>query len=143
MKKLIVLIAFCVTAFTYAQGPPHEAKDLSATERAGLQTKKMTLALALDTAQSKKAYTVILSQVEKHMVAKETRKERAEDQIPSKEEHLKRMNMRLDSKIAFQNEMKTILTITQFEQWRKIAKKGEMNKKKKPRWSQKRSQYAS
>lgn len=131
MKKLIVLIAFCVTAITFAQGPPHEMEGLSATERANLQTKKMTLALALDPAQSQKAYAAILSQTKERMAAKDSKREAAENQKPSKEEHLKHMNMRLDSQIAFQNEMKSILTTTQFEQWRKMTKKGKMTRKNK------------
>jgi hypothetical protein len=106
-------------------------EDLSATERANIQTKKMTVALALDPAQSHKAYAAILSQTKERMAAKDSKKEASENQKPSKEEHLKHMNMRLDSQIAFQNEMKSILTTTQFEQWRKMTKKGKMTRKNK------------
>jgi hypothetical protein len=127
MKKLIVLIAFCSTAFAYAQGQENKGKDMSAVESATLQTKKMTLALALDDGQSKKAYALILSQTEKRKAAK---KEKTGDKKPSKEERLKRINTRLDEQIAFQNEMKSILTATQFEEWRKMTKNRKMRGKR-------------
>lgn len=129
MKKLILIMAFCTTVFSYAQGPREEAQNFTAAERASLQTKKMTLALALDNAQSKKVYAVILPKVEERMAAKAAKKEKQERQKPTKEERFKRLNMRLDSQIAYQNEMKSILTGPQFEQWKTIAKKGKRGRK--------------
>lgn len=129
MKKLILIVVFCATAISYAQGPRDNAKDFTAAERASLHTKKMTLALALDNAQSKKVYAVVLSQVEDRMAAQAVKKEQKEGQKPSKEERLKRLNARLDSQIAHQNEMKSILTGPQFEQWKAMAKKGKRGRK--------------
>lgn len=123
MKKLILILAFCTTAFSQAQGPRDDAQEFTAAERASLHTKKMTLALALDNAQSKRVYAVVLSQVEHRMAAQAAKKEQQERQKPSKEERFKRVNMRLDSKIAFQNEMKSILTEPQFVQWHELKKR--------------------
>lgn len=116
-------MAFCTTAFSYAQEPRDDAQNFTAAERASLHTKKMTLALALDNAQSKKVYAVILPKVEQRMATKAAKKEQQERQKPSKEERFKRINMRLDTKIAFQNEMKSILTEPQFEQWHRLKRR--------------------
>jgi hypothetical protein len=129
MKKLILIVVFCATAISYAQGARDDAQKFTAAERASLHTKKMTLALALDNAQSKKVYAVVLSQVEDRMAAQAAKKEQKEGQKPSKEERLKRLNARLDSQIAHQNEMKSILTGPQFEQWKTMAKKGKRGRK--------------
>lgn len=129
MKKLILFVAICTSAFTYGQEHREEAKNLSASERASLQTKKLTLALALDKVQSEKVYAVILPQVEKRMEMKAKKKADKGDQKPSKEERIKHINMRLDAQIAFQNEMKNILTTAQFEEFRKMAKKRKMRGK--------------
>lgn len=133
MKKLIMTVALLAAITASAQR--HEGKDftkdLSPEEVATLKTKKMTLDLALDKKQSDKVYTIVLDQVKDRKAMAVNRKEKGERPELTKEERFTKMNKRLDKRIAVQNEMKAILTESQFEQYKNSQERnGKKGKKK-------------
>ena len=139
MKKLIMAIAvlgaFTVSAQRHGEGKI--SKDLSAEQIATLRTKKMTLALALDDKQSDKVYTVLLDQAKDRKAMITNRKSKEEKPELTKEERFAKTNERLDKRIAVQNEMKAILTDSQFEQYKKMNSKHRKGNKKKGRHARK------
>lgn len=123
MKKIVMILIATMAITASAQRGNHRAiQKLSADEIATLQTKKMTLALALNESQSDQVYQVNLEQVKKRKAHMEARKNRDNNEQPTKEDRLARKNEMLDAKIAVQNKMQRILTEDQFKQWRRMAK---------------------
>ena len=125
-----VMIAFVILAtvsMTAQRGPRGDMRekgaDLTAAQIATLQTKKMTLALDLEDAQSKKVYDVLLSQAEDRKAMMAERKAQTERPELSKDERYKKMNERLDKQIAFQNDMQRILSDEQYDRFKKIQGK--------------------
>jgi len=138
MKKIVlILIAFVAITATAQRGNPRAMQKLSAEEAATLQTKKMTLALALSDAQAKQVYQVNLKQAIKRKAILEARKTNEEKKEPSIQNRIERKNNTLDAKIAIQNEMKRILDEDQFKQWRRMNQR--KNKKGKPQYSGRRN----
>ena len=119
----MILIAFTAITATAQRGQGRAMEKLSAEDAATLQTKKMTLALALDESQVNKVYQLNLQQAKSRKTRKEARKSSQEKTEISQEDRLKRQNEMLDKKIALQNEMKNILSEDQFKQWRRMVKK--------------------
>ncbi|MEP0262655.1 hypothetical protein [Dokdonia sp.] len=131
MKHILTLIALCLTITVAAQRGPHrERTPLNPEEQATLQTKKMTLALALDTQQADKVYQIQLEQARKRKAFLDKRK-KEEGAKPTKEQRLEMQNKKLDAMIAVQNEMKKILTEDQFKEWKTLARKKQQKRRKK------------
>ena len=131
MKHILTLIALCLTITVAAQRGPHREKtQLNPEEQATLQTKKMTLALALDTQQADKVYQIQLDQAKKRKTFLDERK-KEEGVKPTKEQRFEMQNKKLDAMIAVQNEMKKILTEDQFKQWKTLARKKQQKRRKK------------
>jgi len=137
MKQLLILaLSICALSLN-AQNRRGMAKDLSAEQLATLQTKKLTLALALDESQAKKVYELQFQQATER---KEKRGEKEKNNTKpelSKEQRLARQNEMLDSKIAMQTSMKSILNKEQFDEWRRLQKR-KMSRKKGGRGKHKR-----
>lgn len=97
-------------------------KQRTPNERAGLQTKRLTLKLDLSDAQQEKVNAIILKQAtanENNRKAWQT--SNADDNAKlSKDEVLKMRNERLDQKIEMKRAMKAILSAEQYEKFEKI-----------------------
>lgn len=143
MKKLmliaiVAMVAIQVNAQDTKDRPNRERspkmdrfQDLTPEEMATLQTKKMTLHLDLNESQQKEIQKINLENAIDRKAKMEARKAQREDGTmakPSKEEHLKMMNDRLDKQIAMKAKMKKILNDEQFVKWEKQQQ--EMNKKR-------------
>ncbi len=128
MKKILTLGLVLLTFGAMAQQKPHRGEmrkahsELSPEQRATLQSKKMALALELDTRQQNQVASLLKQRFEKRDEVRANRQAKAGDSTkrPSPEERYNRMNSRLDQELAFQGEMKKILTESQFEKWRKM-----------------------
>ena len=143
MKKLILIaiamIAIQVSAQDTKERPNRERsakmdklQDVTPEEMASLQTKKMTLHLDLNESQQKEIQKINLENATERKAKMEARKaQKANGTMtkPSKEEHLKMMNERLDNQIEMKAKMKKILNDEQFAKWEKqqenMAKKRE------------------
>lgn len=129
MKKLIVIAIALITIQGIAQEKKerinredrtHRMSDLTPEEAATLQTKKMTLHLDLNETQQKQIQKLNLENATARKNMMQTIKAKKESgtlEKPSKEEHLKMMNAKLDHQIATKAKMKTILSKEQFEKW--------------------------
>ncbi len=122
MKNIATMLMLFIALTATAQRDHHKGEDLSAEQQATLHTKKMTLALVLETSQSEKVYQILLDQAQKRKARHDERKSQDKSKL-TKEERFARENERLDSKIAMQNKMKNILTEEQFKLWRKMNHK--------------------
>jgi len=131
MKHILTMVILCITLTVNAQrGRDGGKMQLSAEQQATLQTKKMTLALDLNDQQASKVYTIQLEQAKKRKAFIAERKKEGRLEL-TKEQRLVLETKKLDNMIAVQKEMKTILTIDQFEQWRKMKHKKKQKRKKK------------
>jgi len=127
MRKILTLSLLLMTFGVMAQQKAHHGqmqkalKELSPEQRATLQSKKMVLALDLDTRQQQQVQTLLKKRFETRQKMRATHRETALDSSKrhTAEERYTFMNARLDQEIAFQQEMKNILTEPQFEQWKK------------------------
>jgi hypothetical protein len=124
MKKAATLILLLLGLGAMAQEKPrqhgqkHEdLEKLSPDQRADLQSKRMALMLDLNTIQQQKVASVF----EKHFAERKHMKGRAgagkDSLAQSAEARHARMSRQLDRQMALQQEMKKILSETQFEKW--------------------------
>jgi len=119
-----------------AQKGPHRGdrgamKDLTAEQVATLQTKKLTLALDLNTSQQKAIQELHLENAKLRKEKMETmRTEKASDERgkPSPEKQYAMQNERLDRMILTKGKMKQILSPEQYEKWEKAHHHKKMHK---------------
>lgn len=140
MKKLMMIMIILASVTLTAQrgsrsGNDRMSKNLTAEQTATLQTKKMTLALALDENQSSKVYDLMLQEAKERKAKKAERKNNKEKTRPTKEERYAKVNKHLDDQIAMQNKMKKILTEEQFAKFEKTKMNRRMKGKHRGKWS--------
>ena len=139
MKQFFFISAIIMSTLSFAQPPQrgdrtpqktNKMANLSAENRATLMSKKMTLKLDLSKEQQAKVYQLFLEKTQKRKDPKLTKQETK----PTKEMSFETLNKRLDQKIAFKAEMKSILTKEQYARWSKMSsRKGKPHKRKKQR----------
>lgn len=114
---------------TAQRGEDHQKRaQLSPEQHATLTTKKMTLALDLNTLQVDKVYKVQLAQAQKREAFLSERK-KDDRQALTKEQRFELETKKLDHKIALQKEMKSILTADQFKKWHEMKHKKNQKRK--------------
>jgi hypothetical protein len=141
MKKILTLSLLLLTFGATAQQRGHHRQsqkaleELSPEQRATLQSKKMVLALDLDSRQQQQVESLLKKRFETREKMRATHRKKAPDSSKrlTAEQRYTRMNSHLDREIAFQQEMKNILSETQFDQWKKRhgAKKRAVQKRRK------------
>ena len=106
--------------------------ELSAEQRATIQSKRLRLALGLDQQQQDQIAVLLKTRMDEHM---ERRDQLKSEGSPTKEHdgasRYTALNDRLDREIAFQDNLKSILSDSQFEQWRSLREgklKGRKNR---------------
>jgi len=132
MKALLVSIFLTLGMIGYAQHGPHHRgmKDMSAEQRATLETKKLTLALELNEKQQQEIQEIHLEKAIARDAMREERKEK--DSKPDADERYAMKSEKLDRQIEMKNKMKTILNKDQFAKWEKLHLGKEMRGKCKP-----------
>ncbi len=140
MKKFAILfmLALGISFATQAQKRERKmlGKNLTAEQQTNLAVKKLALALDLTEAQQRKVAPLLATQIEARKAQFEKRKQLKEsEKRPTAEERYAMENKRLDAQLAFQRDLKEILTAAQYEQFKKMKKmeKGkrmQMEKKK-------------
>ena len=130
MKYIVTTMLLCLTITVAAQtGNGHQRRaQLSPEQQATLTTKKMTLALDLNTKQENEVYKVQLEQAQKRKSFMDERKKEDRPEL-TKEQRFELEIKKLDHKIAVQREMKSILTADQFELWRKMNHRNKQKRK--------------
>ena len=139
MKQFFFISAIIMSTLSFAQPPQrgdrtpqktNKMANLSAENRATLMSKKMSLKLDLSKEQQAKVYQLFLEKTQKRKDSKLTKQETK----LTKEMSFETLNKRLDQKIAFKAEMKSILTKEQYARWSKMSsRKGKPHKRKKQR----------
>jgi hypothetical protein len=122
MKKVLIAMFTIASLTAMAQeGPergPRDGKDqLTPEQMATLQTKKMTLALDLSSAQQKQIQEFNLKNAKLRKEQKEAMRGKRKDL--STEERYALHTKRLDHQIAQKEKMKKILNEDQFSKWEK------------------------
>lgn len=134
MKTWILAIMMLVGLGSYAQHGKDKMnrEPFTASQKAELQSKKMTLALDLNEKQQK--------DIQKLLTDKNTKAEQFKSQFkanreagkkPTADERFAMQNKRLDEKIAFKGEMKKILNTDQYSKWEKMKKHRKENHERK------------
>jgi hypothetical protein len=143
MKKLILIALAFISVQAFAQDMrkkehqerKEQLKDLTPDEMATLHSKKLTLHLDLTETQEAKVKTLMLEEAKfKKEKREEREKMKANDdfQKPTKEEHLKMVNEKLDRQIALKQKMKEILNEDQYSKWTEtLERKGDRKHEKK------------
>tara|TARA_R110000850_G_scaffold73760_1_gene161916 strand:+ start:49584 stop:50048 length:465 start_codon:yes stop_codon:yes gene_type:complete len=142
MKKVLIIMLALVSGFGFSQETDRkkemkkemmqERQNLTAEQKAELQTKKMTLHLDLTEAQQRQVYVVQLEMAKKRELIKEEKKAQKEEAG-----FYDKANKRLDHQIAYKEKMKAILTDQQYETW---TEKMNNHKKRKALIKQKKKQ---
>ena len=137
MKKTMALCALLIGLGASAQHRPHHPDhgnenntELSAEQRATIQSKRLTLALGLDQQQQEQIAALLKTRLDERTEWKEKRK--SKEGSTQQKDAVSRYNAlinRLDREIAFQDDIKGILTDSQFEQWRSL-REGKMKERK-------------
>ncbi len=138
MRKIasVLILVFAFTLTTQAQRKQRrmQKEKLTVEQATTLAVKIMALHLDLSNAQQKKIKPLIMAQMKNRRANFEKMKTWKEKrQKPSANERFKMANEKLDNQIAFQKEMKSILSSVQFEKFEKA------NAKRKQRANRKRT----
>mgnify|MGYP006309208501 CR=1 FL=1 len=93
--------------------------ELTPGQRAGIQAKRMTLALGLDERQQEQVGTLLLQHLREREQERERRRaEGTSGEDNDAEKRYLRINERLDRQIALQEQLRGILSERQFETWK-------------------------
>lgn len=142
MKYLLSFLFAGITLISFAQnnmGQMKRMNDFTPEQNAILQTKKMTLALDLNTSQQQQILELNKKQaIERKQKMEAHRALMSNGNKPTSDERFNMMNKMLDAQLVHQTQMKKILNKSQFEQWKtmqqnkmaKMYKKGKMMKGK-------------
>jgi hypothetical protein len=124
MKKWIVACLALASMGLHAQGRygerqhRHHGNELTPTQTADLQAKRMTLALDLDQKQTEQVAALLTQRLEDQEARRKTRAEEEPGQSSDADNRYERMSDHLDQEIAFQRELQSILSDSQYETWR-------------------------
>ncbi|MDH3321356.1 MAG: DUF4890 domain-containing protein [Flavobacteriaceae bacterium] len=135
MKYLFSFLFSVISLISFAQNKQNQMmkimNDFTPEQRAVLQTKKMTLRFDLNATQQNQLLALNKKSAlekEKKMATRKSMKESGTK--PTADQKFKSMNDMLDSQLAYQKEMKSILNKDQYEQWKKTRQTTMMKKHK-------------
>jgi len=113
------LFALALPFLSLAQAPKHK-QEFTSEQRINLHAKKLQLALDLEDGQMASLKAVL----KKHQSQRPERFEKLENSRDLNSEKRYQMQMnRMEARLAFQREMKTVLSKDQYVQWKKMMPK--------------------
>ncbi|MCD6543868.1 MAG: hypothetical protein J7K34_05115 [Flavobacteriaceae bacterium] len=131
MKYLFSILFIGMTLVSFAQnrnGQMERMTNFTPEQNAILQTKKMTLALDLNSSQQKQILEINKKRsIERKQKIEARRTMMSDGTKPTSNERFDMMNKMLDYQLVYQNQMKNILKSDQYTQW-KTMHKGQMTK---------------
>ena len=131
MKKWMLACLMMAGLSVAAQRMPGQGhgrqhrQEFSAEQMATLQSKQMTLALDLSSAQEKQLQQLLASRIGERRATREARMKDS-TALANPQGRYEHMNAHLDSEIAFRRALKKILGEQQYEQWRQMHGKRRM-----------------
>ena len=137
MKRFLITLGLALgLVFTVsAQKKKDSKKDFTPEQKLELAVKKMTLNLDLNQSQINQIKPILKSKIAKKEAFKKQKEEfKKSGKELTSDERFKMHSQRLDSKIAFKNEMKQILSAEQYVKFEKMQahrgkRKGKMKGK--------------
>ncbi len=120
MKKTVILVLMMVGITAFAQQSPLKEKpNFTPEQLAELRSKELALQLDLNASQIKQVQVLVLKNTrERQDIQKNQKTVKVENgERPTDDELFKMKNERLDKQLAYQGEMKKILTPEQFAKW--------------------------
>jgi hypothetical protein len=125
MKKAFTLCMLLIGLGATAQQRPHHQhgkqrmyQEFSSEQEASLKSKKMTLALNLDEAQQEQVESLLSRHFATRREMQEARNKSGNtEKTQDPEARYAHISKRLDHQIAFQRDLRKILSDAQFEQW--------------------------
>jgi len=135
MKKLMIIALAFVTTIGFSQDRERnqemrqkmqqERQSLTPEQRAEINTKRLTIQLDLTEAQQKQVLNLQQEMAKERAVKKQEMKNKAEEAG-----YYEKANKRLDSRKAYQDKMKAILTESQYSTWKENMREGKRNRTK-------------
>jgi hypothetical protein len=135
MRSIIYVTILFFSLGTFAQKPILKKQKLNFTpeQRAELQSKRLALVLDLNDKQLKQVESVQLERAKQlELKQKAGKQDKTSGKKLSPDEIFAIKNQNLDEQIAFQKQMKEILTVDQYQRW-KEARKNHFDKRQKHR----------
>ena len=126
MKKIIgiSIFALLISVSSFSQQKRknvQQGERLSTEQMATLQAKKMALHLDLNESQQNAVATLMQKQMEERKLQREAlREKRQNGEKLTADEKFALRNDQLEWRLAHKNEMKKILSATQYEKWEKM-----------------------
>ena len=135
MKKLFIPILLVFTLVSFAQNGPHKMNkenEFTPEQQAIIKTKQMVLQLDLNNFQENQLLALNEKRAENRQKLMESHRAMKEgEEKLSSDERFNMKNKMLDAQITYQNEIKKVLEVKQFEEWRTSKKRNySMNKRK-------------
>ena len=122
MKKLMILVAILTVGFAQ-----RGMRESSPEQIASIKSKKMTLALDLNTQQQSQVESILLKEAKERAANRLTKEERAE---LTKEQKVAKMEKMLEKRIETKRQMKSILNADQYAKFEKMMAKDVQRKMK-------------
>ncbi len=142
MKYLFSILFIGMTFVSFAQnrnGKMGRMTNFTPEQNAILQTKKMTLALDLNSSQQKQILEINKKRsIERNQKMESCRAMMSNNKMPTSDERFAMRNKMLDYQLVYQTQIKSILKSNQYTQWKtmqknqmtRMCKKGNMMKGK-------------
>lgn len=134
MKKIILVLSLVVAPILMAQQGKQMATrgsqtPLTAEQRATLETKRLALKLELTPTQQSQLQKVLTKRNEQQKAQRAEMKKKREaaetKPVFTADERFAMQNKNLDARLAFQNDIKSILTDNQYAQWKEMRENRE------------------
>lgn len=144
MKNILIPILIGFTFVSFAQNEPNyrqKQNEYTPEQQAIINTKQMVLQLDLNKFQESQLLVLNEKRADDRQKLLEAHRSMKEsDQQLSSDEKFNRKNEMLDAQIKYQADIKKILEVTQFEEWRKTKKRNYSMQKRKMHGEQKQKQ---
>jgi hypothetical protein len=138
MKKLVVVAVLLLSVVAFAQEKRKKGPEMSPEKKVELQVARLKIELDLNEKQTAELRTVFQERQQKQIKLRAefgSKKDSLHKPSPAQREQMKKV--KAEDKKAFEEQLKKILTATQFETWNQL--KTDRQNKRKDR-IQKRSQ---
>ena len=144
MKKIFIPILIGFTFISFAQNEPNfrqKENQFTPEQQAILKTKQMVLQLDLNKFQESQLLELNEKRADDRQKLMEAHRSMKEsDQQLTSDEKFNMKNEMLDAQIKYQAEIKKVLEVKQFEEWRKTKKRNYSTQKRKMHGEQKQKQ---
>jgi hypothetical protein len=130
MKKILIACVLLLTMVSFAQEKRKKGPEMSPEKKVELQVARLKIELDLNEKQTAELRTVIQELQQKHIKLRAefgSKKDSLDKPSPAQREQMKKV--KAEDKKAFEEQLKKILTATQFETWNQLKTDRKNNRK--------------